>query len=407
MLNKKRKQFFLLELGLFLFCIAFAFFMHNTITTAYQQMIYEREGTFLKVLSEEYPSTEESLIQLYQNTDFHEVDTSFLEKYGFTDVDDLLYFDDLKESYRELLWQQLFFVIVVFLVLNGAYIWYQIHQDRKLKELDLYLRKVLDGDYSLDIRDYEDGILSSLKNDIYKMTVRLKEDQKKAMEQNRFLESTLSDISHQLRTPLTSMYVMNDLLSSTKMSKEKKKEVLKKNRSQLERIEWLITTLLKMSRLDSGMVTLKEEKVEAKELIKKALEPISIPVELKKQTVLIVGDKKAQVIVDQKWTIEAFVNILKNAHEHTKVGGMIIVKITDNPLYTEFLIQDNGNGIAKEDLPHIFERFYKGKNSSSESIGIGLNMSKSILQKENASVMVESTEGKGTTFTIRFYKANV
>ena len=227
------------------------------------------------------------------------------------------------------------------------------------------------------------------------------------MEQNRFLESTLSDISHQLRTPLTSMYVMNDLLSSTKMSKEKKKEVLKKNRSQLERIEWLITTLLKMSRLDSGMVTLKEEKVEAKELIKKALEPISIPVELKKQTVLIVGDKKAQVIVDQKWTIEAFVNILKNAHEHTKVGGMIIVKITDNPLYTEFLIQDNGSGIAKEDLPHIFERFYKGKNSSSESIGIGLNMSKSILQKENASVMVESTEGKGTTFTIRFYKANV
>ena len=407
MLNKKRKQFFLLELGLFLFCIVFAFFMHNTITTAYQQVIYEREGTFLKALSEEYPSTEESLIQLYQNTDFHEVDTSFLEKYGFTDVDDLLYFDDLKESYRELLWQQLFFVIVVFLVLNGAYIWYQIHQDRKLKELDLYLRKVLDGDYSLDIRDYEDGILSSLKNDIYKMTVRLKEDQKKAMEQNRFLESTLSDISHQLRTPLTSMYVMNDLLSSTKMSKEKKKEVLKKNRGQLERIEWLITTLLKMSRLDSGMVTLKEEKVEAKELIKKALEPISIPVELKKQTVLIVGDKKAQVIVDQKWTIEAFVNILKNAHEHTKVGGMIIVKITDNPLYTEFLIQDNGNGIAKEDLPHIFERFYKGKNSSSESIGIGLNMSKSILQKENASVMVESTEGKGTTFIIRFYKANV
>ena len=407
MLNKKRKQFFLLELGLFLFCIVFAFFMHNTITTAYQQVIYEREGTFLKALSEEYPSTEESLIQLYQNTDFHEVDTSFLEKYGFTDVDDLLYFDDLKESYRELLWQQLFFVIVVFLVLNGAYIWYQIHQDRKLKELDLYLRKVLDGDYSLDIRDYEDGILSSLKNDIYKMTVRLKEDQKKAMEQNRFLESTLSDISHQLRTPLTSMYVMNDLLSSTKMSKEKKKEVLKKNRSQLERIEWLITTLLKMSRLDSGMVTLKEEKVEAKELIKKALEPISIPVELKKQTVLIVGDKKAQVIVDQKWTIEAFVNILKNAHEHTKVGGMIIVKITDNPLYTEFLIQDNGNGIAKEDLPHIFERFYKGKNSSSESIGIGLNMSKSILQKENASVMVESTERKGTTFIIRFYKANV
>ena len=162
-----------------------------------------------------------------------------------------------------------------------------------------------------------------------------------------------------------------------------------------------------MSRIDAGTVTFKEEKVVTKELIKKALEPINIPIELKKQTVLIVGDKKSTVILDQKWTVEAFVNLLKNAHEHTPVGGMIIIKITDNPLFTEFLIQDNGTGIAKEDLPHIFERFYKGKNSSSESIGIGLNMSKTIIQKENGTIMVDSTEGKGTTFTIRFYKADV
>lgn len=407
MLGKKRKQFILFELCLFFSCILFAVIMTNVTTDIYQKHVYEREGTLLKKVIEEHPENEEEMIQLYEKTDFRKVDTSVLEKYGYLTRDDLKYFQDLKQAHYNLLVSQIIFVTILFIVLNIAYIWYQWNQDRKLKELDRYLLTVLAGNYNLDIRDYEDGILSSLKNDVYKMSVLLKEDKERALEQQKYLESVLSDISHQLRTPLTSMYVMNDLLSDGKVRGKQKKEILNKNRAQLERIEWLITTLLKMSRIDAGTVTFKEEKVVTKELIKKALEPINIPIELKKQTVLIVGDKKSTVILDQKWTVEAFVNLLKNAHEHTPVGGMIIIKITDNPLFTEFLIQDNGTGIAKEDLPHIFERFYKGKNSSSESIGIGLNMSKTIIQKENGTIMVDSTEGKGTTFTIRFYKADV
>jgi signal transduction histidine kinase len=407
MLGKKRKQFILFELCLFFSCILFAVIMTNVTTDIYQKHVYEREGTLLKKVIEEHPENEEEMIQLYEKTDFRKVDTSVLEKYGYLTSDDLKYFQDLKQAHYNLLVSQIIFVTLLFIVLNIAYIWYQWNQDRKLKELDRYLLTVLAGNYNLDIRDYEDGILSSLKNDVYKMSVLLKEDKERALEQQKYLESVLSDISHQLRTPLTSMYVMNDLLSDGKVRGKQKKEILNKNRAQLERIEWLITTLLKMSRIDAGTVTFKEEKVVTKELIKKALEPINIPIELKKQTVLIVGDKKSTVILDQKWTVEAFVNLLKNAHEHTPVGGMIIIKITDNPLFTEFLIQDNGTGIAKEDLPHIFERFYKGKNSSSESIGIGLNMSKTIIQKENGTIMVDSTEGKGTTFTIRFYKADV
>lgn len=407
MLGKKRKQFILFELCLFFSCILFAVIMTNVTTDIYQKHVYEREGTLLKKVIEEHPENEEEMIQLYEKTDFRKVDTSVLEKYGYLTSDDLKYFQDLKQAHYNLLVSQIIFVTLLFIVLNIAYIWYQWNQDRKLKELDRYLLTVLAGNYNLDIRDYEDGILSSLKNDVYKMSVLLKEDKERALEQQKYLESVLSDISHQLRTPLTSMYVMNDLLSDGKVRGKQKKEILNKNRAQLERIEWLITTLLKMSQIDAGTVTFKEEKVVTKELIKKALELINIPIELKKQIVLIVGDKKSTVILDQKWAVEAFVNLLKNAHEHTPVGGMIIIKITDNPLFTEFLIQDNGTGIAKEDLPHIFERFYKGKNSSSESIGIGLNMSKTIIQKENGTIMVDSTEGKGTTFTIRFYKADV
>lgn len=407
MLGKKRKQFLVFELLLFFVCILFAMIMTHVTTNIYHKHIYEREGTLLKRMIEEHPESEEEVIQTYEHIDFQKIDTSILEKYGYVTSNDLTYFQDLRHAYYNLLLSQILFVTSVFVILNIAYIWYQRNQDRKLKELDQYLLAVLAGNYNLDIRDYQDGILSSLKNDVYKMSVLLKEDKERALEQQKYLESVLSDISHQLRTPLTSMYVMNDLLSDGKVRGKQKKEILSKNRTQLERIEWLITTLLKMSRIDAGTVVFKEEKVVTKELIKKALEPINIPIELKKQTVLIVGDKKSTVLLDKKWTIEAFVNILKNAHEHTPVGGMIIIKITDNPLYTEFLIQDNGTGIEKEDLPHIFERFYKGKNSSSESIGIGLNMSKTIIQKENGTIMVESIKEKGTTFTIRFYKGDV
>lgn len=237
MLGKKRKQFILFELCLFFSCILFAVIMTNVTTDIYQKHVYEREGTLLKKVIEEHPENEEEVIQLYEKTDFRKVDTSVLEKYGYLTRDDLKYFQDLKQAHYNLLVSQIIFVTLLFIVLNIAYIWYQWNQDRKLKELDRYLLTVLAGNYNLDIRDYEDGILSSLKNDVYKMSVLLKEDKERALEQQKYLESVLSDISHQLRTPLTSMYVMNDLLSDGKVRGKQKKEILNKNRAQLERIE--------------------------------------------------------------------------------------------------------------------------------------------------------------------------
>lgn len=407
MLDKKRKQFLLFEILVFIFCILFTMISTNIFISLYQKNIYEREGTLLSNLVNKLPNQEDEVIETYQSLEKSEINTAILEKYGYSSFEDLDYFESVKQANFSLIICQIMLVIIIFLILNITYFCYQRYQDKKLKELEKYLLAVLGGNYNLDIRDYENGILSSLKNDVYKMSILLKEDKEHALEQQKYLESVLSDISHQLRTPLTSMYVMNDLLSDNKMKETQKKEILKKNRAQLERIEWLITTLLKMSRIDSGTITFKTETIEARKIITKALEPINIPLELKNQTVLVVGDKKSIVKLDIKWTVEAFVNILKNAHEHTQEGGMIIIKITDNPLFTEFLIKDNGCGIEKEDLPHIFERFYKGKNSSNESIGIGLNMSQKIIQKENGTITVKSEKGKGTIFTVRFYKADV
>ena len=279
---------------------------------------------------------------------------------------------------------------------------YKKSQDKKINEISNYMNSVLNGNYSLDIRSYEEGRLSILKNDIYKITVKLKEQTDMAINEKNNLEMILSDISHQIKTPLTSMYVINDLLKSDKLSKKEKIEFLNKNKSQLERIEWLVTSLLKLSRLDNGFVKLKKEKVEVAKLIDNCLNPLLIPIELKNQNVVKQIDN-FEIDIDFNWFSEAIINILKNAHEHTNAFGTIKVETSDNSMYSSIIISDNGTGISKQDLPHIFERFYKGDNQK-ESIGIGLNMAKKIIDLSGGEINVLSTPSVGTTFIIKIYK---
>lgn len=279
---------------------------------------------------------------------------------------------------------------------------YKKSQDKKINEISNYMNSVLNGNYSLDIRSYEEGRLSILKNDIYKITVKLKEQTDMAINEKNNLEMILSDISHQIKTPLTSMYVINDLLKSDKLSKKEKIEFLNKNESQLERIEWLVTSLLKLSRLDNGFVKLKKEKVEVAKLIDNCLNPLLIPIELKNQNVVKQIDN-FEIDIDFNWFSEAIINILKNAHEHTNAFGTIKIEASDNSMYSSIIISDNGTGISKQDLPHIFERFYKGDNQK-ESIGIGLNMAKKIIDLSGGEINVLSTPSEGTTFIIKIYK---
>ncbi len=297
----------------------------------------------------------------------------------------------------------LFLFFLFFFLSNLLFFLYLFRLHQKVQHLSQYMNRILNNDYSFDIRDYQEGDLSNLKNDIYKMTVKLKEQSSLAINDKKYLEDVLSDISHQLKTPLTSMYVMNDiLLTDSQLEEEKKKEFLMKNRAQLERIEWLVSSLLKMSRLDSGSEVLHLQPVSCQQFLKKVVAPLSIPIELKNQTLILPEDSSITLIIDENWTVEAFVNILKNAHEHTKEKGTITITCRDTPLFTEFQISDNGEGISATDLPHIFERFYKGKKTS-DSIGIGLYMAKKIITLEKGEIQVTSRK-KGTCFQIRFYK---
>ena len=193
---------------------------------------------------------------------------------------------------------------------------------------------------------------------------------------------------------------------TTELEGDVKREILAKNSLQLKRIEWLVTSLLKISRLDSGTVKLKKEETLVSNVIDRALLSLKVPIELKNINLVIECPSEATFNVDINWTSEALLNIIKNAYEHTDEKGIISIKVAQNPIYLEIDIADNGCGIKDKDINHIFERFYKGEENS-ESIGIGLNMAKKIIDLENGEIKVKSKVGVGTVFIIKFYKSSI
>ena len=249
----------------------------------------------------------------------------------------------------------------------------------------------------------EEGELSILKNNIYKTTVLLKEQNEQLRADKMYLADALADISHQLKTPLTSMMVMNDLLE-TQITDERPKQFIDIQKQQLDKMNWLIQNLLKLSKLDAGTVEVRNDTISVKTVIEDSLRPFLIQMELKEISL----EKQVEEMTfrgDRNWTSEALQNIIKNCLEHMQPGGTLDISTEETTLYTAIKIEDDGCGISESDLPHIFERFYHGKDASTESVGIGLALAKAIVEKERGKIYVTSTVGKGTTFEVRFYKA--
>lgn len=276
---------------------------------------------------------------------------------------------------------------------------------RKIASLAGDVNKLLHGDNTISLENYSEGELGILHSEVYKMTIRLREQQQKLINDKVYLADSIADISHQIRTPLTSINLMVELLSDPKTSEERKAQLIHDLQGMLSRIDWLISTLLKISKLDAGTVRFKQEQISMDALIRKACSTLLVPIELREQELCITAN--GEFNGDVSWTCEAIGNIVKNCMEHTSEGGRIEVRASDNVLYTEIVISDTGTGISKEDLPHIFERFYKGKDSDDKSFGVGLALSRMIITSQNGTVKVENRHPKGAMFTIRFYKGTV
>lgn len=295
-------------------------------------------------------------------------------------------------------------VLIVSVLLISSCLIFTKWRYREIDKLSHYLQQISSGKFHLDVRDNFEGELSILKSHIYKVTHMLSEHGSVLQEDKAKLTNAISDISHQLKTPLTSMMVMVDLLRNSNLEEQKRNEFTRNLHLQLRRMEWLVSSLLKLSKIDAGTVLFKHEKVMAAPLIQAAVEPLLIPMELKMQQIEISGDEQVSFSGDFNWTVEALINIIKNCVEHTAEGGKITIHYEENPLYTAIHISDNGKGIAKEDLPYIFKRFFKGKNASDDSVGIGLAMAYSIVTSQHGDIEVHSEPGVGTQFQIKFYK---
>ena len=276
---------------------------------------------------------------------------------------------------------------------------------KNLNDLNDYLSLVCKGIYDMNIDDNTEGELSILKNNLYKVITLLQSQNEYLKNDKLYLADSIADISHQLKTPLTSMMVMCELLENEE-NPDKRQEFVAVINNQLSKMKWLITNILKISKLDADATEFKREEVSILSVLDDSLKPFALTAELKNITI----ENKADDFVfngDENWTVEAVSNIAKNCLEHTNDGGKIIIASDSTNLYNKLTISDNGCGIAEEDLPHIFERFYHGKNSSKDSVGIGLALAKTVFEKENASVSVESEQGRGSVFEIRFYKSVV
>lgn len=287
-------------------------------------------------------------------------------------------------------------------VLTAVFAVFTRQRYKKIEELNDYLSVVCSGNYELDVDDNAEGELSILKNNLYKVMILLRTASEEAKKDKIYLADSLADISHQLKTPLTSMIIMTEVLEN-ETDCNKRADFIKIIEEQLSKMKWLITTLLKLSKLDADTADFNMKMLNCEDIIEKSLKPFALQADIR--TISIKKNiEPFEFKGDENWSVEALENIIKNCIEHTDDGGVLKITAKTNSIFNEIQISDNGCGIATEDMPHIFERFYHGKNSSSESVGIGLALAKAVLSKENADIEVKSREGEGSTFTIRFYK---
>lgn len=299
------------------------------------------------------------------------------------------------------------FVGIVCILMNSIFLLLTKNRYQRIANMSLEIDRILHGEDRLNMDFYKEGELAILQDEIYKMVIRLQEQAEMLQTDKRFLADSLADISHQIRTPLTSLNLIAAMLKKSDITQQRRIELVQEMTVLLENTNWLISTLLKISRLDANTVELKREKVKISDLVEKVKEMFLIPMEVKEQAFIVRMKGNETFFGDLSWTIEALSNVVKNCIEHTPAGGSIIVSSMENPLYTEILIEDNGSGIDQEDLPHLFERFYRGKNTKEQSYGIGLALARMIISNQNGIIKAENREERGTRFIIRFYKGAV
>ncbi len=410
--NKEVKLIIITSLITFLvFLTAFIFITYNWFNDINKKYI-DQNTALVGVIIENNPEIEEEIVPIITKgniNEYYELGNNILDKYYYNENLNPIKNPILKDSYSNLkltiilLWI-LFFIVVMILILK---IISPIFNN--IKKLGERADEMVEGNFNSTELKFEEGDFYVFYNKFIHMGERLENALKDLKDEKINLKDIINDISHQLKTPLSALIAYNDILKNHEnMDIETKSKFIEMTSEQLDRMDWLITTLLKYARIESNAVSYNKEMIPISESIRYAIEPLKVSANNKKQSIELDFNSEGYYFHDKKWIAESLSNIIKNAIEHTDINGKIKITLEETPMSISITISDNGEGIEKSELKNIFKRFYKGKNSiNPKSIGIGLSLSKKIIEAHGGSITAESELGKGTNFNIILLKVIV
>ena len=369
----------------------------------YEKILNLTISNLIDEIMEKYPETDEQELIRIINSENQEQKDEVLSKYGYTN--NISYIKELENSMNTSIRINIAIIVLLGVISIIVALIYTNKRDKSLRSINKYLDKVNNGNYELKIEDNGEDEISRLRNELYKTTILLRESAENSEKEKTNLNNSLADISHQLKTPLTSIRIMLDNIEENpNMDKKTRNEFIEEISRQIDWISSLVISLLKLAKFDAGAIIMQDTQINVKKLIDNVINNLAIMIDIKNIKIEEKIEEDVILRADYNWQLEALTNIIKNCIEHSKEDSKIKIEVENNSIFVKIKITDEGEGIAKEDLSHIFERFYKSKQASENSIGIGLSLAKTIIEKENGYIKVDSELGKGTTFEIKYLK---
>jgi len=403
MKNKIRlKQYiistFIVSICLFVLFLALNIYEYKTYTNNFNNKI----GAIINVIKDKYPEiTDKEIITILNSDDFESDD--FFAKYGIN-INNKSVLLNNDNDYHTFLIVNMSFLSLSIVILLIVFIRYNHKKENDIKEIIKCIEQINKKNYELQIDSMSEDELSILKNEIYKTTIMLKESAENSNKDKMNLKKSLEDISHQLKTPLTSILVMLDnIIEDPDMDINVRNDFVRDIKRNFVNINFLVQALLKLSKFDANTVHFIKKEYNLKNIVDESIKNVSTLCDLRNINIELNIKNDSKIICDSKWQIEAITNILKNSIDHSKDNQKVIINVENNNVYSTVEIKDFGDGISKKDISHIFERFYKGENATSDSIGIGLALAKTIIKEDNGNISVESNKN-GTKFTIKYFK---
>lgn len=403
MKNKIELKKYIISTLIVFICLFILFLFLNIYEyKTYTKNFNNKISAIINVIKKDYPKiTDKEIIKIINNDTLKTND--FFNKYGI-DVNNKSILIKNDRDYRKFSAINLSFLTITVVILLIIYIRYNYKKEKDIKDIIKCIEQINKKNYEIQIDSISEDELSILKNEIYKTTIMLKEAAENSSKDKLNLKKSLEDISHQLKTPLTSILVMLDnIIEDSNMEEKIRNDFIVDIKRNVLNINFLVQSLLKLSKFDANTVHFVKQENDLKTIVEESIKNVSTLCDLRNINIKLNIKENSKIICDDKWQIEALTNIIKNAIEHSKNNSNIIINIKNNNVYSMIEVIDFGEGIAKKDIKHIFERFYKCKNTKTDSIGIGLALAKTIIEEDKGTISVESNKLE-TKFIIKYYK---